>query len=138
MHTNRLCCHNTSPHCRHRRTTNYFQCHTTYPYYRSREHARKPLFSSPHLPIIAYVSIIPVIDVQATNFSVRHRFPIIAHVKMHATRIYRPTTSPNCRHRRTINYVRCHTNIPYYRSRKHARKPLFSSHQFFPLSLTSL
>ena len=74
---------------------------------------------------------------QATSFSVWHRFPIIAHVKMHTNRVYRHIISLYCRHRQATNYFRLQTSFPYYRSCEHARKPLVSSHNVSLLSTST-
>ena len=44
---------------------------------------------------------LPIVDIdrQPTIFSVTQCFPIIAHVNMHANRIYRHIISLYCRHR---------------------------------------
>ena len=73
---------------------------------------------------------------KAISFSVKHRFPNIAHVKMHANHFYRHRSFPYCRHRQATNYFRLQTSIPYYRPREHACKPLVSSHNV-SLLLTS-
>ena len=81
----------------------------------------------------------PIVDIdrQPTIFGFSHRFPIIAHVNMHANFWYRHTTFPYCRHRQATNYFQHHTTSPYYRSLEHARKPLLSSHNVFLLSTST-
>ena len=79
----------------------------------------------------------PCIVREAISFSVKHRFPIIAHVKMHANHFYRHRSFPYCRHRQATNYFRLQTSIPYYRSCEHACKPLVSSHNVSLLSTST-
>ena len=62
---------------------------------------------------------------QAASFSVKHRFSIIAHVKMHANHFCRHRTFPYCRHRQAADYFRLQASSPYYRSHEYARKPFF-------------
>ena len=62
---------------------------------------------------------------QATSFSVKHRFPIIAHVEMHANHFCRHRTFPYCRHRQAADYFRLQASSPYNRSHEYARKPFY-------------
>ena len=89
------------------------------------------------LLVIAHVNMEHCIVRQATSFSVWHRFPIIAHVKMHANCVYRHIISLHCRHRQATNYFRLQTSFPYYRSCEHACKPLVSSHNVSLLSTST-
>ena len=78
--------------------TIYLTSHNVYLLSLTRIRTQTAVIVTQRLPIVGN-------DMQLTIFCVTQRFPIIAHVNMHANLFSRHTTSPYCRHRSFISHL---------------------------------